>query len=135
MPPAETVDAAPGVPPMPPAETVDAAPGVPPMPPAETVNAAPGEPIVSEAVHVSEDPELVEEVAEPGAEDGAGAAVRIREPWPGYRLMKAAEIVDRLASASAEELAAVELYELAGRGRTSVVAAARRALKQASPPR
>ena len=49
--------------------------------------------------------------------------------------MKAADIIDRLASASREELAAVELYELAGRNRKSVVVAAQRALKRASPPR
>jgi hypothetical protein len=94
----------------------------------------PGEPIATEAVHVSENPQLVKEIAEPGAEDGAGAQVRIAEPWEGYRLMTAADIIDRLASASREELATVELYELAGRQRTSVVAAAQRALKQAPPP-
>jgi len=84
---------------------------------------------------VSESLELVAEVAEPGAEDGAGAQVRIAEPWEGYRRMAAADIIGHLASASREELATVELYELAGRRRKSVVAAAQRALKQASPPR
>jgi hypothetical protein len=44
-------------------------------------------------------------------------------------------VIDRLASASAPELAAIELYELSGRNRKSVVAAAQRAQKQASPPR
>jgi hypothetical protein len=92
-------------------------------------------PIAPEPAHVSESPELVQEIAEPGAEDGAGAQVRIAEPWEGYRQMTAADIIDHLASASREELATVELYELAGRRRTSVVAAAQRALKQASPPR
>jgi hypothetical protein len=77
----------------------------------------------------------VDEVADPGAEDGAGAQIRIAEPWEGYRVMKAADVIDRLASASAEELATVELYEVAGRNRKSVVAAAQKALKQASPPR
>jgi hypothetical protein len=86
-------------------------------------------------VHVSEEPELVGGVAEPGAEDGAGAQIHIAEPWDGYRSMKAADIIDRLASSSAAELAAVELYELAGRNRKSVVVAAQRALKRASPPR
>jgi hypothetical protein len=88
-----------------------------------------------EAEHVSEEPELVEEVAEPGAEDGAGAQIRIAEPWDGYRTMKAADVIDRLSSVSTEVLATVELYELAGRNRKSVVAAVQRALKQASPPR
>jgi hypothetical protein len=44
-------------------------------------------------------------------------------------------VIDRLASASVAELAAIELYELSGRNRKSVVAAAQRAQKQASPPR
>lgn len=88
-----------------------------------------------EPVHVSEEPELVEEFAEPGAEEGAGAQLRILEPWAGYNEMKAADIVQRLAFATREELAAVELYELAGRNRESVVAAAQEALKRASPPR
>jgi hypothetical protein len=92
------------------------------------------EPTPPEPAHVSEEPELVEEFAEPGAEEGAGAQLRILEPWEGYSEMKAADIIERLASASREELAAVELYELAGRNRKSVVAAAERALKQASPP-
>jgi hypothetical protein len=92
-------------------------------------------PTATEPAHVSEGRELVEEIAEPGAEDGAGAQVRIAEPWTGYRQMTAADIIDHLASASREELATVELYELAGRRRKSVVAAAQRALKQASSPR
>ena len=92
-------------------------------------------PVATEPAHVSESLELVAEVAEPGAEDGAGAQVRIAEPWEGYRRMTSADIIDHLASASREELATVELYEMAGRRRTSVVAAAQRALKQASPPR
>lgn len=102
---------------------------------AEIVDAGAPEPLMPEAGHVSEEPELVEEVAEPGAEDGAGAQVRIAEPWEGYRTMKAADVIDRLSSVSVEVLATVELYELAGRNRTSVVAAAQRALKRASPPR
>jgi hypothetical protein len=92
------------------------------------------EPTPPEPTHVSEEPELVEEFAEPGAEEGAGAQLRILEPWPGYAEMKAADVIARLESASREEMAAVELYELAGRNRKSVVAAAQQALKQASPP-
>ena len=102
---------------------------------AEIVDAGAPELPMPEAGHVSEEPELVEEVAEPGAEDGAGAQVRIAEPWEGYRTMKAADVIDRLSSVSVEVLATVELYELAGRNRRSVVAAAQRALKRASPPR
>ena len=52
-----------------------------------------------EPLHVSTEPELVEEVAEPGAED-AGAQIRVREPWPGYRSLKARDVVARLASAT-----------------------------------
>ena len=88
-----------------------------------------------EPTHVSREPELVEESAEPGAEDGAGAAIHIREPWPSYRSLKARDVIARLPSATREELAAVELFELAHANRKSVVVAAQRALKQASPPR
>src|SRR5205814_1916344 len=41
--------------------------------------------------HVSEEPELVAEFAEPGAEEEAGAEVEIAEPWEGYDRMKTAE--------------------------------------------
>jgi hypothetical protein len=101
----------------------------------ETGGGEPLSPQGGEPVHVSEEPVLVEEFAEPGAEEGVGAQPRIIEPWPGYKEMKAADIVDRMTVASREELAAIELYELAGRNRKSVVAAAQRALKRASPPR
>jgi hypothetical protein len=70
----------------------------------------------------------VEEVAEPGAEDGAGAQVHVAEPWPGYRALRAADVIDRIAKASPEELAAIELYELSGRKRRTVIAAAQRQL-------
>jgi hypothetical protein len=86
-------------------------------------------------LHVSTEPELVEEFSEPGAEDGAGAQVRVAEPWPEYRHLKASDVIARLSSATREELAAVELFELAGANRKSVVVAAQQALKKASPPR
>jgi hypothetical protein len=101
------------------------APAPPPEPPAPA----------SDPAHVSAEPELVEEFAEPGAEDGAGAQIRIGEPWPGYRHLKARDVIARLSQATREELAAVELFELAGANRRSVVVAAQRALKRASPPR
>ncbi len=82
--------------------------------------------------HVSEDAELVESFAEPGAEDGAGAAVHVEEPWKGYRHMTANEIVARLAHASREELATVELYERLHRRRRTVLAAAERDLRRAT---
>jgi len=106
-----------------------------PAPASPPVDAPADPPAPPEPVHVSTEEELVAEVADPGAEDGAGAEVHVEEPWEGYRAMSAGDIVDRLATASRAELAAVELYELAGRGRKSVMAAAQRALKQASSPR
>jgi hypothetical protein len=79
--------------------------------------------------HVDEEPVLVAETAEEGAEDGAGAELHVDEPWEGYDRMTAADIRDRLAAASAAEAAAVELYEATGKGRRSVLDAAERALK------
>ena len=58
-------------------------------------------PPIEEPTHVSEEPTLVEELAEPGAEDGAGAELHIREPWEGYRHMTAREVTARLRGASA----------------------------------
>jgi hypothetical protein len=82
-----------------------------------------------EPVHVSEEPELVQEVAEPGAEDGAGASVTVDEPWPGYARMTARDVIARLADATPAELAAVQLYESFHRDRQTVRAAAERNLK------
>jgi hypothetical protein len=86
-------------------------------------------PTPEEPVHVSEEPELVQEVAEPGAEDGAGASVTIDEPWPGYARMTAKQVIERLTDATAAELAAVQLYESINRDRQTVRAAAERNLK------
>jgi hypothetical protein len=93
-----------------------------------------GEPVDYDALepvvpaHIDDEDELVEEVAEPGAEDGAGAQVRIAEPWDGYRKLRAADVIDHLAAATAAELAAIELFELSSRRRRTVIAAARREL-------
>jgi hypothetical protein len=142
-PPAAEPGPPPGAAPPPRAAAPPAAAAAPPPPPPPPP-APEEEPVSAEVVeeslfpgtgHISEEPELAEEVAEPGAEEGAGAQVHIAEPWDGYATMKAADIVDRLQTATREELAAVELYELSGRNRKSVVTAAQRALKQASPPR
>ena len=57
------------------------------------------------------------------AEDGAGAEIRIDEPWPGYRSLRAPELIDRLVVASDSELAVIELYERAHRSRSSVIRA------------
>jgi hypothetical protein len=87
-------------------------------------------PEVVEPAHVDTGEELVEEVAEPGAEDGAGAQVRIAEPWDGYRELRAAEIIDRIRTATPEELAAVELFELSDRRRQTVISAAQDELRR-----
>jgi hypothetical protein len=119
----------------------------PPERPTQTQTAAPepvesaepplvdrGEPVdydapePAEPAHLDIDDELVQEVADPGAEDGAGAQVSIAEPWSGYRELRAADVIERLAAASPAELAAIELYELSSRKRRTVVAAAQREL-------
>ena len=98
--------------------------------PTPTAEAPPTEAIP--AAHVSEEVELVESFAEPGAEDGAGAAVHVEEPWKRYGQMTAKQIIARLADASREELAAVELYERVHRGRQTVLGAADRHLRRAT---
>jgi hypothetical protein len=77
--------------------------GAPPLNQSEAVDYdAPSE---AEPVHGVEGSELVEAVAEPGAEDGAGAQVRVAEPWDGYGGLRAADVIECLGEASAEELA------------------------------
>ena len=83
-------------------------------------------------MHVSEGLQFVEAFAEPGAEEGARAAVHVRQPWKGYAQMTADEVLAHLADASPEELAAVTLYEGAHRGRKTVLAGARRQLRLAT---
>ena len=90
---------------------------------------APEWPPAREPVHVSEEPELVREVAEPGAEEGAGASVTVLEPWSGYAHMNAREVIARAGQASPAELAAVRLYESRHRSRQTVLAAVDRQLK------
>jgi hypothetical protein len=89
----------------------------------------PAAPIAPEPVHVSEEPELVREVAEPGAEDGAGAHVTVTPPWDGYAHMNAREVIARARQAGPAELAAVRLYESRNRSRQTVLAAVDRQLK------
>ena len=112
------------------------APPLPPTRPVPTVSAPqPQEvepPTAAEPVHVSAEPELVREEAEPGAQDGAGASVTIRPPWEGYEHMSAREVIARLGDASAAELAAVQLYESSNRSRQTVLEAVERRLKSAN---
>lgn len=87
--------------------------------------------------HVRVEEELVAELADSGAEKGAGAEVRVQQPWPGYDAMRARDVLDRLASEPPEVLSVVLLHEQANRRRRTVLEAARRALasRQASPRR
>ena len=79
--------------------------------------------------HVDEEPVLVAESAEEGAEDGAGPELHVDAPWDGYDQMTAADIRDRLSGASPTEAAAVELYESTHKSRRTVLDAAERALR------
>ena len=81
--------------------------------------------------HLDEDSSaLVAEVADPGAEDGAGAELRVEEPWAGYARMRVPEISDHLSSESDEVLLAVRLYEVTHKGRRGVLDAVERELKR-----
>lgn len=79
--------------------------------------------------HVSSEPALVEEFAEPGAEEGAGAEVHIDAPWDGYDHMNAKQVIARLGDASPAELAAVQLYENSKRRRQTILNAVQRELR------
>jgi hypothetical protein len=96
----------------------------PPPPSAEPPVPAPPEP-----VHVLDEDDVVEEVADPGAEDGAGAELHVAEPWPGYEALTAPDVVDQLTGRSPAELAAVELFEQTHRQRRSVIEAAETRLR------
>jgi hypothetical protein len=87
---------------------------------------------VPEPVHVSEEPELVREEAEVGAEEGAGAAITIDPPWEDYDRLGARDVIARLSDADAAELAAVQLYESSKRSRQTVLDAVQRQLKAAN---
>lgn len=96
-----------------------------PPAPAQSPPTAPA----AEPAHVSEEPVLVEEFAEPGAEDGAGAQVRVDPPWDGYERMSAKDVIARVASADSAQLAAAQLYESANRRRQTVMNAIERELR------
>jgi hypothetical protein len=103
-----------------------APPPVADTPPAPATDPAPA----AAPAHVSEEPTLVEQFAEPGAEDGAGAEVHVDPPWDGYERMTAKEIIARLNGADAAELAAVELYEATSRRRQTIINAVERELRR-----
>jgi hypothetical protein len=127
---APTVDAASRAPadsPPPPADSPPP-PADSPPPPADSPP-PPADPDELIPDHVDEEVVLVAEVAEQGAEGGAGPELHIAPPWEGYDRMAAVEVCDRLSAATAELAAAVELYESARKSRRSVLAAAERALR------
>jgi hypothetical protein len=107
--------------PGPPPDVLDVEPAAPDAPPSVPDELVPD--------HVDEEPVLVAEAAEEGAEDGAGAELHVEPPWDGYDQMTAADIRDRLAAASVTEAAAVDLYEATGKKRRSVLDAAERAVR------
>lgn len=96
----------------------------------------PARPVTTEVpggpAHVSEEPTLVDEFAELGAEDGAGAELHVQEPWRGYREMNAKQVIERLAEASPAELAAVQLYESRHRSRQKILTEVGSQLQKAS---
>jgi hypothetical protein len=99
----------------------------PPPPPAPPARPAVPDELIPD--HVDEEVVLVAEVAEEGAEDGAGPEIRVEEPWDGYDEMTAPQIRDRLAAADGVLAAAVDLYETTHKSRRTVIEAAERALK------
>lgn len=71
---------------------------------------------------------MVAESADTGAADGAGAQVRVDEPWEGYSRLNAKDVVAQLATADTAMLAVVRLYEAANRNRRTVLAEIERRL-------
>jgi hypothetical protein len=115
--------------PPPPAEAAPVAPRTPAAAPAPVDEAAPvptpaaaAEPAVEEAPeHVDREAVLVAESADAGAADGAGAQIRIGEPWEGYGKLTARDVIDRLAAESPESLAVARLYETTHPQRVTVL--------------
>ena len=89
----------------------------------------------AEPEHVSTGAEVVAEVADAGAEEGAHAEVEVAEPWEGYASMTARDVEQRLMTATAEEIAVVRLYESAHKGRQSVLRATERRMTQQAAER
>jgi hypothetical protein len=98
-------------------------------PPVAEPPAPPPSAPAAEVDHLEDRPVVAAEVAEAGAEEGAGAEVHVEQPWEGYDGMTAAEVRARLAEADAEVAAVVKLYEAAHKGRRSVIEAADRHMR------
>jgi hypothetical protein len=101
-----------------------APPPPPPPPPADEPPPAaaeafgPPEPTRGEAARAREALREAEATA-----DSPGPEIRIDEPWPGYRKLRAPDIVDRLAAADEATKAMVRLFESGHRKRRAVLAA------------
>ena len=105
----------------PPARAPDPEPPVPTPAAAAPAAAEPADATQPAADHVDREAVVVAESADAGAADGAGAQIRIGEPWKGYGSLTAKEVNDRLAAASPESLAVARLYETAHRNRVTVL--------------
>jgi len=131
-----------------PAPAPAAAPAAPaaasPAPPAAATSAAPsataaapatapaGGPAAAAPAHVDREAVVVAESADAGAADGAGAQIRVDEPWDGYSRLTAKDVTAQLATADPATLAVVRLYEVANRNRRTVLAAIDRRLATAN---
>ena len=103
-----------------------------PYEPAPEYQERPGETVVMERPVFPEPPvvveeELVEQVAERGAETTPGPEIQIDEPWEGYARMKVAEIRARLATEPPAVAGMVEIYERANKARKQVIDASEKA--------
>lgn len=90
-----------------------------PAPPPAGAAPLPTEP---EPAHVDTE---AEEVASFGPADDVGATIQVDEPWDGYDEAPARDVVARLRDADLATKAAVLLYEQQGKGRQTVLEAAR----------
>jgi len=105
--------------PAPPAPAAPPADEAAPVPTPAAAAAAP--PAEQAPDHVDREAVLVAESADAGAAGGAGAQIRIAEPWNGYGKLTAKEVNDRLATESPESLAVARLYESTHRNRVTVL--------------
>jgi len=114
-----------------PVEPEEVEPGGPNAPPPAAAGPPPPRPSApaAEPDHLEDRPAVAAEVAEAGAEEGAGAQVHVDQPWEGYGGMTAAEVRARLADADPEVAAVVKLYEAAHKDRSSVIEAADRRMR------
>lgn len=104
-----------------------------PQPPRSAPPPDPTPVVAPEAKVIDDEPILVRESVEPGAVDAPGPEIHVEEPFDGYDLLRATDVIDRLRAATTEEVAAIELYEGAHKDRPTVMAAAKLRLTELSP--